>query len=225
MYRILIVEDDAVIAGAIAAHLGSWGFEARAVEDFQSVLADFRAFGPHLVLMDVSLPFHNGYYWCAQIRQESPAPVIFISSRSEDMDIVMAVNMGGDDYIAKPLSMEVLLAKVQAMLRRSYDYEATPPLPRFRGAVLDAAAGCLTLDGKRVELTKNEARILQALLESPGKIVPRETIMLRLWDSDEFVDDNTLTVNVNRLRKTLAAAGLGEDCIATHKGQGYSAHA
>ena len=224
MYRILIVEDDAVIAGAMAEHLCSWGFEAKTVEDLSAVLEELAAFGPHLVLLDVSLPFHNGFYWCAQIRRQSPVPVIFISSRSEDMDIVMAVNMGGDDYIAKPFSMEVLLAKVQAMLRRSYDYEAAPPLPRFRGAILDAGSSCLLLEGNRVELTKNEVRILSILLENPEKVVSREAIMLRLWDSDEFVDDNTLTVNVNRLRRTRAAAGLGQDCIHTHQGQGYSIH-
>ena len=224
MYRILLVEDDAVIAGAIGEYLRSWGFEVRITVDFQAVLKDFASFTPHLVLMDVSLPFHNGYYWCAQIRQTSPAPVIFISSRSEDMDIVLAINMGGDDYIAKPLSMEVLLAKVQAVLRRAYAYESAPPPPRIRGAILDTAGGCLLLDGQRIELTKNESRILQALLATPGKIVSREEIMLRLWDSDAFVDDNTLTVNVNRLRKTLRNAGLGDDCIVTHKGEGYSAN-
>ena len=174
--------------------------------------------------MDVSLPYFNGFYWCAQLRKTSAVPVIFISSRTEDMDIVMAMNTGGDDYITKPLSMEVLLAKIQAMLRRSYDYEIQQPLPRLRDAVLDAGGSCLIRDGARIELTKNEARILQLLLEKPGQIVSREAIMLRLWDSDVFVDDNTLTVNINRLRRTLREAGLGEDCITTHKGQGYSIH-
>ena len=223
-YRILIVEDDTVIAHGIAAYLKSWGFVAEQVKDFRQVMEAVAALEPHLVLMDVSLPYFNGFYWCAQLRKTCAVAVIFISSRTEDMDIVMAMNTGGDDYIAKPLSMEVLLAKIQAMLRRSYDYEIQQPLPRLRDAVLDAGGSCLIRDGARIELTKNEARILQLLLEKPGQIVSREAIMLRLWDSDVFVDDNTLTVNINRLRRTLREAGLGEDCITTHKGQGYSIH-
>lgn len=223
-YRILIVEDDTVIAHGIAAYLKSWGFVAEQVKDFRQVMEAVAALEPHLVLMDVSLPYFNGFYWCAQLRKTSAVPVIFISSRTEDMDIVMAMNTGGDDYITKPLSMEVLLAKIQAMLRRSYDYEIQQPLPRLRDAVLDAGGSCLIRDGARIELTKNEARILQLLLEKPGQIVSREAIMLRLWDSDVFVDDNTLTVNINRLRRTLREAGLGEDCITPHKGQGYSIH-
>ncbi len=223
-YRILIVEDDTVIAHGIAAYLKSWGFVAEQVKDFRQVMEAVAALEPHLVLMDVSLPYFNGFYWCAQLRKTSAVPVIFISSRTEDMDIVMAMNTGGDDYITKPLSMEVLLAKIQAMLRRSYDYEIQQPLPRLRDAVLDAGGSCLIRDGARIELTKNEARILQLLLEKPGQIVSREAIMLRLWDSDVFVDDNTLTVNINRLRRTLREAGLGEDCITTLKGQGYSIH-
>ena len=223
-YRILIVEDDTVIAHGIAAYLKSWGFVAEQVKDFRQVMEAVAALEPHLVLMDVSLPYFNGFYWCAQLRKTSAVPVIFISSRTEDMDIVMAMNTGGDDYITKPLSMEVLLDKMQAMLRRSYDYEIQQPLPRLRDAVLDAGGSCLIRDGARIELTKNEARILQLLLEKPGQIVSREAIMLRLWDSDVFVDDNTLTVNINRLRRTLREAGLGEDCITTHKGQGYSIH-
>ena len=223
-YRILIVEDDTVIAHGIAAYLKSWGFVAEQVKDFRQVMEAVAALEPHLVLMDVSLPYFNGFYWCAQLRKTSAVPVIFISSRTEDMDIVMAMNTGGDDYITKPFSMVVLLAKIQAMLRRSYDYEIQQPLPRLRDAVLDAGGSCLIRDGARIELTKNEARILQLLLEKPGQIVSREAIMLRLWDSDVFVDDNTLTVNINRLRRTLREAGLGEDCITTHKGQGYSIH-
>ena len=173
--------------------------------------------------MDISLPFFNGYYWCAEIRKNSRVPVIFISSRSDNMDIIMAVNMGGDDYITKPLSMEVLVAKIQAMLRRTYDYECAVPQLRLRGAQLSTADSCLMLEGKRIELTRNEFRILQLLLQEKGRIVSRERIMLKLWDSDEFIDDNTLTVNVNRLRKTLENAGLS-GCIVTHKGQGYSIH-
>jgi len=220
MVRILIVEDDEVIAFAAARALERWGFEARVAENFADIPGEFRALKPQLVIMDVSLPYYNGYYWCAKIRETSRVPVVFLSSRSDTADVVMAIGTGGDDYIAKPVDPELLIAKVQAVLRRAYDYE---PQTRMRvgGAEFDAAASCLFAGGRRVELTKNESRILRTLLEKRGGIASREELMLRLWDSDEFVDDNTLTVNVNRLRKTLSEAGLGE-CVKTHKGQGYS---
>ena len=222
MYKILIVEDDAVIASEIRQNLARWGLDAHTVSDFSDVMGAFEKIAPHLVLMDISLPFFNGYYWCGEIRKQSKTPVIFLSSRSDNMDIVMAVNMGGDDYIAKPVSMEVLTAKIQAMLRRAYDYEMPGSLS-LRDAMLDQGALCLVREGVRTELTRNEARILQLLLQKKGSVVSREQLMLSLWDSDEFVDDNTLTVNVNRLRKTLGDAGL-PDCIITHKGEGYAIH-
>jgi len=222
MYRILIVEDDPVIASEIRQSLLRWGFEAVAADDFSDILGTFEAAAPQLVLMDISLPFFNGFYWCGEIRKRSKVPVIFLSSRSDNMDVVMAVSMGGDDYITKPVSMEVLTAKIQAMLRRAYDYEMPTSLT-LRGAVLDAGALCLVQGGVKTELTRNEVRILQQLLSKKGSIVSREDLMLALWDSDEFVDDNTLTVNVNRLRKTLDDAGLS-GCIVTHKGQGYAIH-
>ena len=219
--KIFIVEDDPVIASAVAEHIASWGCETRIAQNFQNIVQEFVDFDPQLVLLDVGLPFYNGYHWCSEIRRFSSVPIIFVSSASDNMNIVMAINMGADDFIAKPFDLNVLTAKVQAMLRRSYDYETPPPQPRLRDALLDAAGSCLLREGERIPLTKNELGILQALLEKPGQVVRREEIMLRLWESDEFVDDNTLTVNVNRLRKTLAAAGL-EDCVVTHKGQGYS---
>jgi DNA-binding response OmpR family regulator len=222
MYKILIVEDDAVIASEIKQSLLRWGYDVHTVSDFSDVLGAWEKTQPHLVLMDISLPFFNGYYWCGQIRQQSKVPVIFISSRSDNMDIVMAVNMGGDDYIAKPVSMEVLTAKIQAMLRRTYDYEMGNHLT-LRDASLDVSALSLVCGENRTVLTRNEARILQQLLSRKGDVVSREELMLALWDSDEFVDDNTLTVNVNRLRKTLDEAGL-PDCIVTHKGKGYAVH-
>ncbi len=222
MYRILIVEDDAVIASEIRQNLERWGLSAHAANDFSDIMGTFEKTAPHLVLMDISLPFFNGYYWCGEIRKRSKVPVIFLSSRSDNMDIVMAMNMGGDDYITKPVSMEVLTAKIQAMLRRAYDYEMPGSLG-IRNAALDMGALCLIRDGVRTELTRNEARILQQLLLKKGSVVSREQLMLSLWDSDEFVDDNTLTVNVNRLRKTLGDAGL-TDCIVTHKGEGYAIH-
>lgn len=220
VYRILVVEDDGVISSEIKQNLARWGFEAYAVKDFSDVLLEFERFMPHLVLMDISLPFFNGFYWCSKIREVSKAPVIFLSSRTDNMDIVMAMNTGGDDYITKPVSTEVLIAKLQAMLRRAYDYETDNRLV-FCGAVLDTGRLCLTQDGVYTELTKNEARILQILLSDKGDVVSREQLMLGLWESDAFIDDNTLTVNVNRLRKTLVDAGF-PDCIITHKGKGYA---
>lgn len=223
MLRIFIVEDDEIIAGEVAKSLNSWGYETAIARSFERIDEEFAASGAQLVIMDISLPYYNGYYWCERIRRRSKAPIVFLSSRADTADVVMAVSMGGDDYIAKPVDTELLIAKVQAVLRRAYDYETSARLS-LGGAEFDAAASCLFVGGMRRELTKNESRILAALLEKRGAVVSREALMLRLWDSDEFVDDNTLTVNVNRLRKTLAEAGLG-DCVKTHKGQGYSVDA
>lgn len=220
MYTIMIVEDDAVIARAVADALQKWGFDARIAGDFGNIDGEFESFAPQLVIMDISLPCYNGYYWCEKIRRSSSVPIIFLSSRADTADVVMAVNMGGDDYIFKPIDMELMIAKVQAVLRRTYDYEPQSGVV-IGGMKFDTGASCLMADGVRVELTKNESRILDMLLKKRGRIVSREDLMLKLWDSDEFVDDNTLTVNINRLRKTLSEAGLN-DCIKTHKGQGYS---
>lgn len=220
MMRIFIVEDDEIIACEVAKGLTSWGFEAVLARAFDRVDEEFADSSAQLVIMDISLPYYNGYYWCERIRRNSRVPIVFLSSRADTADVVMAVNMGGDDYIAKPVVMELLIAKVQAVLRRAYDYETVSGI-RFLGAEFDAASSSLVMGETKRELTKNESRILGALLNKRGNVVSREELMLKLWDSDEFVDDNTLTVNVNRLRKTLSEAGLGE-CVKTHKGQGYS---
>ena len=220
-HRIFIVEDDRVIAAAVKRHIENWGCEARVVWDFRNVLKEFIAFEPHLVLMDISLPFFNGYHWCREIRNISKVPVIFISSASDNMNIVMAMDMGGDDFIAKPFDLSVLTAKVQAVLRRAYEFSGGQALLlEHRGAILNLNDASLTYDGKRLELTKNDFRILQTLMEQPGKVISRETMMLRLWETDCFVDDNTLTVSVTRLLKKLEAIGL-EDFILTRKGAGY----
>ena len=219
-HRIFIVEDDRVIARAVKQHIESWGCEAWVVSDFRNVLKEFVAFDAHLVLMDISLPFFNGYHWCREIRKISKVPVIFISSASDNMNIVMAMDMGGDDFIAKPFDLSVLTAKVQAVLRRAYEFSGAQSLLEHRGAILNLSDASLTYEGKRLELTKNDFRILQTLMERPGQVVSRETIMLRLWETDCFVDDNTLTVNMTRLRKKLEAIGL-EDFILTRKGAGY----
>lgn len=220
MYRILIVEDDLVIASEIADGLSRWGFEVLVAPDLMDVEATYLSYSPHLVLMDISLPFYNGYYWCEKIRRHGSTPLVFLSSMNANMDIVMAINMGGDDYIAKPVSMDVLTAKVQAWLRRVYNYEPAADA-RIGQYAFDSANCCLTGDSARIPLTRNEARLLDQLLKKRGRTVTREQLMLALWDSCAFVDENTLTVNINRLRKTLRDAGL-PDAVRTHKGEGYS---
>ena len=220
MQKILIVEDDNTIAASVARNLGAWGYEAKVIEDFNQVMQEFITFNPHLVLMDISLPYFNGYHWCSEIRKVSSVPIVFISSASDGMNIVMAMNMGGDDFIAKPFDLTVLLAKVQAMLRRTYDFGGQTSLLEHKGATLDMGKATLTYAGENIELTKNEYKILQTLMENKGKTVSRDAIMTKLWESDSFVDDNTLTVNVNRLRRKLESVGLVE-FIQTKKGMGY----
>jgi len=220
MYRILIVEDDLTIAKIIKDTLCKWDFEAEIVSDFRNVVEEVIKFDPHLVLLDVFLPFFNGYHWCGEIRKFSKVPVIFISSAGDGMNIVMAVNMGGDDFIVKPFDLNVLIAKVRALIRRTYAFHEKQNVLEYRGAVLNLNDATLAFDNNRIELTKNEFKILRLLMENIGEVVPRDEIMLTLWESDEFIDDNTLTVNVTRLRRKLAEAGL-EDFIVTKKGMGY----
>ncbi len=219
-YRLLLVEDDSVIAGEMKRHLEKWGYEVICAEDFGNVLGTFAACSPHLVLMDIGLPFYNGYYWCAQIRQISKVPIIFVSSAGDNMNIVMAMNMGGDDFVTKPFEPEVLSAKVQAMLRRTYAFREQTNIMECRGAILNLTDASLLVNREKLELTKNEFKILQLLFENAGQPVSREAIMKRLWDNDCFVDDNTLTVNMTRLRKKLEGAGADLP-IQTKKGLGY----
>ena len=220
MYRIFIVEDERAIAEGLKRHIESWGFETRVCADFANVTAEFAAFDPQLVLLDITLPGRNGYHWCAEIRKISSVPVIFVSSMSDNMNIVMAMNMGGDDFIAKPFDMNVLMAKVQALLRRAYDYAGQTELIEGRGAILNAADASLSYRGERIDLSRNECRILQTLMRAKGEVVSREALMRRLWETDCFVDENTLTVNIARLRRKLEAAEL-RDFIVTKKGMGY----
>lgn len=209
-----------MISSAVEKQLKEWGLDARCVKDFKNVIAEFSDYAPQLVLLDISLPFFNGYYWCGEIRKVSGTPIIFISSASDNMNIIMAMNMGADDFIAKPFDMSVLTAKIQALLRRTYDYAQSVPVLEHRGALLNTGDGTLTYGGEVIELTKNEHRILLALMQSKGKTVSREKLMEKLWETDSFVDENTLTVNVNRLRKKLDAAGLA-GFITTKFGEGY----
>ena len=220
MYRIFIIEDDASLANVMKRQMESWGNEVRCALDFQNVIPEFTAYDPHMVLVDIMLPFFNGYHWCSEIRKISNVPVVFISSASDNMNIVMAMNMGGDDFIAKPIDLGVMTAKIQALLRRTYDMGSKIPILEHRGAVLNLHDTTLTYQGERIELTKNDFRILQTLLENKGKVVSRETLMTKLWQMDEYVEENTLTLNVNRLRRKLHQAGL-HDFIATKVGSGY----
>ncbi|MBQ1757567.1 MAG: response regulator transcription factor [Erysipelotrichaceae bacterium] len=220
-YRILIVEDDRGIAEGITEQMRQWGLEAKAVSDFHNVMGEFAEYQPHLILMDISLPFMSGYHWCSEIRKVSSVPVIFVSSASDNMNIIMAVNMGADDFIAKPFYQNVLTAKVQALLRRTYDFGMSSPVIEHRGAILNTGDNTLTYENARIDLTKNEYRLLLTLMQNKGKIVSREKLMEVLWESGNFVDENTLTVNVGRLRKKLENAGLNE-FITTKSGVGYT---
>lgn len=220
MYKIFMVEDDEIIARSIREHLQAWNYDVCCVEDFSNVVAEFVRFDPQLVLMDITLPFFNGYHWCSEIRKISKVPVIFLSSAADNMNIVMAVNMGADDFIPKPFDLEVLTVKIQAMLRRSYDFAGTGSMLEHKGAILNLNETTLAYQEQKIELTKNEFRILEILMENKEKVVSRETLMTKLWESDNYVDENTLSVNVNRLRKKLEALGL-EEFILTKKGIGY----
>lgn len=220
MYRIFLVEDDETIARLIKKHLEKCEYEVSTVQDFGNVLGEFAVCDPQLVLLDIRLPFYNGHYWCTQIRQVSKVPIIFLSSVSDNMNIVMAMNMGADDFIPKPFDLEVLTAKVQALLRRSYDFAGSSSMLEHKGMLLNLSDATILYQEQKVELTKNELKILQTLIENKMQVVTRETLMTRLWESDMYVDENTLSVNVNRLRKKLTSIGL-EDSILTKKGIGY----
>lgn len=220
MYRIYIVEDDPGIAEGIKQQAKAWGLEAKSADNFRDIMGEFAAFSPHLVLLDITLPFFNGYHWCSAIRAVSKVPIIFISSAADNMNIVMAMSMGADDFIAKPFDGGVLMAKIQALLRRSYDFAPGMPIIEHRGAMLNTGYNSLSYNGKSIALTKNEYRILLCLMQNRGKVVSREKLMEKLWETDSFVDENTLTVNVGRLRKKLDGAGL-DGFIATKFGVGY----
>ena len=220
MHKILLVEDDEVIRQQVKKILEQWGYEVVLVEDFMEVLSIFVKEEPHLVLMDIGLPLFNGYHWCQEIRKVSKVPIMFLSSRDQAMDIVMAINMGGDDFVTKPFDQNVLLAKIQGLLRRSYEFGKDQSLLEYIGVILNLKAMDLVYQGEVVSLTKNEFQILQVLFERAGNIVSREDLMKELWNSDFFIDDNTLSVNVARLRKKLEAVGL-KDFIETKKGVGY----
>ena len=220
MYRIFVVEDDPGIAQGIFDLVVLWGMEAVLAQDFREITKEFQEAAPQLVLMDITLPFYNGYHWCQEIRKLSRVPIIFLSSASDNMNIVMAMSMGGDDFIAKPFDSGVLMAKLMAMLRRTYDFSTAVTVLSHREAFLNTGENSLSYHGEKIPLTKNEYRILFCLMENKGKVVSREKLMERLWETDAVVDENALTVNVGRLRKKLEAAGL-ESFITTKFGVGY----
>ena len=220
MYRIFIVEDDMTIARTLSEHLRKWDYEAEYAKDFKNVTERFIEFDPQLVILDIMLPLFNGFHWCQEIRKISKVPIVFLSSASDNMNIVMAMKMGGDDFIEKPFDLNVVTAKVQAVLRRAYAFQGAVEVIECRGIVLKLNDATVNVKGQEKELTKNEFRILRLLMEKAGRIVPRDEIIENLWESDEFIDDNTLTVNVTRLRKKLESLGVS-DLIRTKKGIGY----
>ena len=220
MYKLFIVEDDDGIANAVTAQARAWNYEVYRAENYQDIMAEFVKEAPQMVLLDITLPFFNGYHWCAQIRKVSKVPILFLSSAGDNMNIVMAMNMGADDFLVKPFDFSVLMAKVQALLRRSYDFAGSLPVMEHKGVMLNTGEQVLLYGEKRLELSKNEYRIILCLMENRGQVVSREKLMQRLWETDCFVDENTLSVNVNRLRKKLEGIGV-RDFIATKFGEGY----
>ncbi|HEM2833293.1 response regulator transcription factor [Streptococcus suis] len=220
MQKILLIEDDKTISQLVAKNLINWGYQVQEVQDFQTVLEQMEEFQPHLILLDIGLPFFNGYYWCQEIRKTSRVPIMFLSSHDQPMDIVMAINMGADDYVTKPFEMTVLLAKIQGLLRRTYDFVGEQSLLWFEEISLDLKTMQVSYGQVVEELTRNEFQILRVLFEHGKEVVGREELMRELWNSDIFVDDNTLSVNIARLRKKLAELDL-PDVIATKKGVGY----
>lgn len=220
MKNVLIVEDDEVIAGELAKQLSTWQMNGVLVKDFNDVMGSFNACAPDIVLMDLNLPSYNGFYWCSEIRKVSDVPVVFLSSADDNMNIVMAMNMGADDFISKPFDFQVLLAKIRAILRRSYGETLARHTVEAGGVVLNLDDASAEAGGSKIELTKNEFLILKELMENAGRVVSREQLMERLWGNEEFIDDNTLTVNITRIRRKIEAAGLN-DFIATKRGMGY----
>ena len=220
MYKIFLAEDDEVICSLVKKHLESWGYKVYAAEDFSDIMGEFVRVDPQLVILDLKLPCYNGFHWRDEIRRVSQVPVIFLSSAADNMNMVMAMSRGADDFIPKPFHLEVLSAKVQAILRRAYSFGAGANLLERGGAVLNLGSGDLSFQGRSVSLTRNELKILNLLFSQAGNVVSREDIMQMLWENDDFVDDNTLTVNVNRLRRKLEEIGLG-NMILTKKGRGY----
>lgn len=218
--KIMIIEDDASLAREIGLSLEKWQYEIVVVDQFDDILQEFMEVRPQLVLMDINLPCHDGFYWCSQIRQVSKVPVIYISSRDDDCDKIMAIAQGGDDYVEKPLRMELLRAKIEAMLRRTYEYKVRERIYLDAGLCYDYAVQSLYYIKQEIDLTKSERRLFARLVESRPDVVTRDELMMELWNTDEYVTDAALTTIISRLRSKLHAI-CGEDVIFTKKGQGY----
>ena len=221
MFKIMIVEDDTQIKEILLENIMRWGFEGKGIENFNKVFIEFSEYCPHLVLMDINLPFFDGFYWCNKIREISKVPIIFVSSRNNNMDVIMAINMGGDDFIQKPFSLEILMVKINALIRRTYSYaDAETNVLSYKNIVINMKDNSVVFKDKKVELSRNEFSILYLLMKNNGNLISRDKIIRSLWEDESFVDDNTLTVNINRLRKKLEDIEL-ENLIKTKKGQGY----
>lgn len=220
MKEMLLVEDDLDLSKVLSSSLNKWGFKVNLIENFDSILKEFIEKEPQLVIMDVNLPYYDGFYWCKKIREVSKVPILFLSSRDSNMDLIMGINNGGDDYITKPFSIEVLITKINALLRRTYDYAGSDSIIYYNDAVLDIEKCTFKCGNNTIELTKNEIKILSVLIKNREKVVSRDKLMMSLWNDDEFVSDNTLTVNITRLRNKIKEIGL-DDFIKTKKGIGY----
>lgn len=223
LFKLLLIEDDSTLFNEIKERLTQWSYDVYGIQDFSNVTQEFIEVKPDLVIIDIQLPKFDGFHWCRMIRSHSNLPIIFLSSRDHPTDMVMSMQLGADDYIQKPFHFDVLIAKVQAILRRVYNYNTDNlELKTWCGATVDYERNVLTHDMGSIELTKNEIFILKLLIEKKNKIVTREELINSLWDDKRFISDNTLTVNVNRLRKKLDEIGLGS-FIETKVGQGYMA--
>lgn len=220
MKKVLIIEDDLDLALEMKRTLEHWQFDVRLTKAFNQIIETFLEYEPMIIILDINLPFFDGFYWCEKIRQISTVPIIFLSSRDSNLDLMMAIHHGGDDYLTKPISSDILVTKINAIMRRTYDYVSNSNLVYLDNLVVDFEKGTLKHNNKTLELTKNEMRILTTLIKQKGKIVTREQLMINLWNDDEFISDNTLTVNVNRLRARLKEIGI-DDFIQTKKGIGY----
>ena len=220
MYKILIIEDDAVIAGSIKKYLTGWDYDVTCAENFKDILATVKECEPQIILLDISLPFMNGHHWCSEIRKFSNVPIMFMSSASDDMNIVMAMNMGADDFIAKPFNLNVLSAKITALIRRTYLFSENISVLSHKEVVLNLNNYNVSYKEEKTELTKNEFKILHILMSNIGRIISRDDIMIHLWNNENFIDDNTLTVNVTRIRKKLLDIGI-DNFIITKKNSGY----
>lgn len=222
MYKIIIIEDDLAIAQNLAKQLEKWSYTVYCVTNFKTILEEVTQISPHLILLDINLPHHSGLHWCNEIRKQSNVPILFISSETNPLDIVMAINLGGDDYITKPFNINLVLTKIQALLRRTYDFKelSGSRLLEYRGVSLDLGEMSIHYQEKKLTLSKNDVKIMDILISNAGKVVKRDTIMEKLWAGDVFIDDNTLTVNMTRLRKKLEDIGL-HGFIETLRGVGY----